>query len=92
VADAGHVRRCVISYSALDHRLHSDPASDGLYVVALRSGEQFFARVTPRLFDCNRRPMPEQHVSPESAAKLHIDDEGWLLAVQVLELINDCPF
>jgi hypothetical protein len=91
--DAGHhVVTGTVGFSSLPYRLHAHAGSEGLYVIAIADGRQFFARVAPRLFDHARQPMAMQHIARGSRVKLHIDDDGWMDAIQAMELIDDCPF
>jgi hypothetical protein len=69
------------------------PASkQPFYAVFLEPHRWLFAIRPPRLYDCRRRLIPAQPIAPGSTVKLSLDDDEWLLAVQIIELVDDCPF
>lgn len=79
----------VVSFAALTDRIHIDAASEGPYALFLLDGRHFYSKTQPRLFDRDRRPVSVRHVPVGSAVKLHTED-GWLLAIQLLEIADGC--
>lgn len=69
------------------------PASkQPFYAVFLTPHRWLFAVNPPRLYDCQRRLIPAQPISHGSTVRVNLDYDDWLLAIQIVKLVDDCPF
>jgi hypothetical protein len=81
-----------VTFSSITHRLRSDRERDGVYALHLESGSRFYSRAPLRLYDRVRRPLPLGEIASGAKVCVATDDDGWMTAVQVLDVADDCPF
>jgi hypothetical protein len=82
-----------VAFSAITDPVRCLP-SDVLsfYVVFLLSEEWFVTLTQPRLYDANRKSLPVQAIPVGSVVTLGLDAKRRIEAIQIVSLVDDCPF
>jgi hypothetical protein len=83
-----------VAYAAVHRTLAYQGRDTGLHVLAFETGDVFFSRRQPPLYDAMARPIAPREVPPGSRVNVRYRLEcgqRWMHAVQVVRLAEDPP-
>jgi len=83
-----------VAFAAVHRTLDYQGRDTGLHVLAFETGDVFFSRRQPPLFDAMARPIAPCELPPGSRVNVRYRmerDQRWVHAVQVVRLAEDPP-